>query len=299
MRCPDQPESPARYVGRFAPSPTGDLHFGSLLAAVGSRLQCHSQSGLWLVRIEDIDPPREVAGAAESILASLSSHGMSPAQPVLRQSGRRAAYRRALEQLIASGQAYWCGCSRADIPKNEPYPGTCRYGLPAGKKPRCVRLKTSPNQVRFVDAVHGLQQQDLRSSCGDFIIWRADNLPAYQLAVVVDDAFQGITEVVRGMDLLESTARQVCLQQALGLNTPAYAHLPLVTDAQGNKLSKRLKSDPIDEAKPIQNLNAAMTALGQVPPEATELNQWWHQATHLWRLERVPASPVRLNGPEL
>lgn len=275
-------------TGRFAPSPTGQLHFGSLLAAIASRAQAHSGSGRWLVRIEDIDPPREVPGSANGILADLRRLGMESDGPVLHQSTRSEAYRSAVEQLLARNLAYWCGCSRADLPPSGVYPGTCRDGLPAGRRPRSVRLKVGTEPVRFSDLVQGGISEDLSASVGDFIIWRADGLPAYQLAVVVDDAFQDVSEVVRGADLLDSTARQVHLQRCLGLPTPCYAHHPVAVAADGRKLSKRLGSDPVGGAPPAQSLAAALRFLGQPCPAGLDLDATWRWTLDNWNLQRVP-----------
>ena len=279
-------------VGRFAPSPTGDLHFGSLIAAVASFAQARASGGQWLVRIEDIDPPRAVPGSAERILADLGRFNMRSDQPVLYQGDRTAAYRSAVQQLLDQGLAYWCGCSRADLPQSGVYPGTCRHGLPFGRRRRSVRLAVPRQAVRFTDLVQGEVSEDLQETVGDFVIWRADGLPAYQLAVVVDDAFQGITEVVRGADLLESTARQIHLQRSLGLPTPSYAHHPVALGANGLKLSKRLGSDPIAAAAPARTLQMALQFLGQPCPEGPEieanLEATWRWALANWRLARVP-----------
>ena len=214
-------------VGRFAPSPTGDLHFGSLLAAVASNLQVRSRGGQWLLRVDDIDPPREVPGSADRIIGDLRRLGMPPDDAVLYQSQRTQAYEAARDKLLEEGLAFWCGCSRSELPRSGVYPGTCRTGLPRGKSPRAVRLRVGSKPVIFDDAIQGPVRDDLQETVGDFVIWRADGLPAYQLAVVVDDAFQGVSEVVRGADLLESTGRQIYLQGRLGLPTPSYAHHPV------------------------------------------------------------------------
>lgn len=276
-------------IGRFAPSPTGDLHFGSLLAAVASYLQVKSSNGRWLVRIEDIDPPREVPGSAIGILDDLKRFGMEPDGKVLYQSSRTHAYEQAIEKLLERGLAYWCGCSRSELPESGRYPGTCRYGLPEGKSARSVRLKVNKKTIRFVDAIQGPFEENLEESVGDFVIKRADGFAAYQLAVVVDDAFQNITEVVRGADLLDSTARQICLQQRLGLRIPVYAHHPVVLDAEGKKLGKRFGSDPVASLPPAQVLRRAMLALGQPCPGLGNVDELWAWALENWRLSRVPA----------
>jgi len=288
----NQPET-----GRFAPSPTGELHFGSLLAAVASYLQAKTTGGQWLVRIEDIDPPREVAGSATRILRDLQRFGMHPDLPILYQSRRRAAYREALGRLLERGQAFSCGCSRADLPVSGVYPGTCWGGIPQGKVPRTIRLLVPDDSITFTDLIQGPVTENLAESVGDFVIWRADDLPAYQLAVVVDDAFQGITQVVRGADLLDSTARQIWLQRCLGLPTPAYAHYPVVLARDGNKLSKRLGSDPIAAADPAGALEAALRFLGQPCPGNLDLDALWRWAEEHWNLSSVPRQAPAYASP--
>lgn len=275
-------------IGRFAPSPTGDLHFGSLLAAIASYLQAKSGGGQWLIRVEDIDPPREVPGSAARILKDLYGFGMRPDQEVLYQSARTKAYELTINRLLENEKAYWCGCSRSELPASGIYPGTCRNGLPTGKSPRSVRLKVDDRVIRFNDQIQGPVEQNLEQSVGDFVIRRADGLAAYQLAVVVDDAFQGITEIVRGADLLDSTARQVFLQQCLGLRTPAYAHHPVVTDENGRKLGKRFGSDPIASHTSLQVLHQALVALGQPCPAQANIDDLWQWALANWQLTRVP-----------
>lgn len=275
------------YLGRFAPSPTGDLHFGSLVAAVASYLEARRHGGEWLVRIEDIDPPRQVEGSAERILRDLNRLGMTPDGEILFQSDRSAAFEEAVERLIAQGDAYWCGCSRADLPPSGIYPGTCRAGLARGRRRRSVRLRTKRAEVSIVDSIQGDLHENLDIAVGDFVIRRADGLPAYQLAVVVDDAFQRITHVVRGADLLESTPRQVYLQHQLGLPTPRYAHVPVVLGPNGSKLGKRMKSDPVGGQDPASALAAALSFLGQDPPAETSLDALWGWALEHWDLGRV------------
>jgi glutamyl-Q tRNA(Asp) synthetase len=275
-------------IGRFAPSPTGDLHFGSLLAAVASYLQAKSAGGQWLVRVEDIDPPREVAGSAASILRDLEQFGLHPDRPVLYQSTRQAAYKSALNKLLEQSLAFHCGCSRADLPDSGVYPGTCRDGLPPGKHARTVRLRVPQQPIVFSDQIQGTMEEDLEQTVGDFVLWRADGLPAYQLAVVVDDAFQDITEVVRGADLLSSTARQIWLQRCLGLSTPAYAHHPVALGSNGKKLSKRLGSDPLARHSPARVLESALRFLGQPCPDGLGLEESWRWALQNWRLSAIP-----------
>jgi glutamyl-Q tRNA(Asp) synthetase len=277
------------YTGRFAPSPTGLLHAGSLVAALASWLDARAQGGRWLVRIEDVDTPRCVPGAAEGILRQLAACGLQPdAEPVW-QSTRGAAYQAALDQLLARGLAYPCGCSRKDIEaalaaqgrrrvrgEEAPYPGTCRDGL-HGKPARAVRLRVPPGVVAWTDRRLGPQRQDVAQAVGDFVLRRADGLWAYQLAVVVDDGWQGVTHVVRGEDLADNTPRQLLLQQALGLPTPSYLHTPLVLAADGQKLSKQNGAQPLDLADPLAALNAAAAVLGLPPrggPIADALAAW-------------------------
>jgi len=281
-------EQISAYTGRFAPSPTGDLHFGSLLAAVASYLQARRQSGQWLVRIDDIDPPREIEGSADRILKDLSAFGMRSDREVLYQSKRTSAYRAACQQLLDQGLAYYCGCTRAELKPGDAYPGTCRNGVPSGKQARSVRLRTDRARTEFRDGVQGQQSSELESEQGDFVIWRADGLPAYQLAAALDDVQQGITEVVRGADLLDSTFRQIHVQRALGLPSPAYAHVPVVS-INGEKLSKRLNSDPLAGSDPVLALYRALRFLGQDPPRESGLGELWTWAEGNWDLARVPA----------
>jgi len=277
-------------VGRFAPSPTGDLHFGSLLAAVASYLEARSSGGRWLVRIEDIDPPREVAGSAQRILGDLERFGLQSDLPVLYQSTRRSNYELALEELLRRGLAFHCGCSRADLPGSGVYPGTCRAGLPPGRQARTVRLRVPAQPVSFTDRIQGPTVENLEETVGDFVIWRADDLPAYHLAVVVDDAFQQVTQVVRGADLLASTARQIHLQRCLSLPTPSYAHHPVAIGADGKKLSKRFGSDPLARSSTEQALEASLHFLGQPCPAGLSLAGLWEWALEQWDLSAVPRS---------
>lgn len=288
--------APRLYTGRFAPSPTGDLHFGSLVAAVGSYLQARSQGGRWLVRIEDIDPPREVSGSARRMLADLERLGMSWDGPVLHQSTRLDAYREALRQLLEQGDAFHCACTRSDLPTGGVYPGTCRNGLPPGRAARSVRLRVPDEWIGMTDAVAGPLARNLLAECGDFVIWRADGWPAYQLAVVVDDAWQGVTEVVRGRDLLDSTPRQVLLQRRLRLPTPGYLHLPLAVGEDARKLSKRSGADPLSRQPAHAALLAALRFLGQRPPELDSVAEIWEWAIPNWSRDRIPPGlePARI-----
>ena len=250
------------YRGRFAPSPTGLLHFGSLVAAVGSWLCARHAGGQWLLRVDDIDPPREVAGSAQSILAALPAFGLVADAPPLYQSQRQAAHQEAFDRLRAAGLVFPCWCSRAQLAEAGGFhrDGHC-LAQPQADRPPAWRLRAPDLAVVFDDALQGRQQQNLRDEAGDFVIRRVEGLHAYHLACVVDDAFQGITEVVRGTDLLDSTARQIWLQRCLSLPTPTYLHLPLALDAHGRKLSKSERAHPVDPADPVPALRRALAFL--------------------------------------
>jgi len=259
------------YRGRFAPSPTGPLHFGSLVAAVGSYLDAIVQGGAWLVRMEDVDTPRNVPGAADSILKTLEAFGFEWDGAVLYQSGRVEAYAAALAQLKHAGQVYGCACSRREIADSTTrlavdgglaYPGTCRAGLPPGREARAWRLRVNDDEIAFDDRQQGRVAQHLESDVGDFVLRRADGLFAYQLAVAVDDDFQRISHVVRGADLLASTPRQIWLQHCLGFSTPIYAHLPVATNAAGEKLSKQTLARALVSHQAADELVRALSYLG-------------------------------------
>ncbi len=255
-----------RYRGRFAPSPTGPLHFGSLVAALGSWLIARHHHGDWLLRIEDIDAPREVPGAATQQIETLAAFGMQSDEPVLWQSTRSDAYADALDRLLSERLAFACMCSRSDLSANDGIHRQCVANAIARKhadRRQAIRLRVQDGRIDFDDAIQGHYEQIAERDIGDVVLRRADGLWAYQLAVVVDDAAQGITEVVRGADLLDSTPRQILLQRALGLPTPAYVHLPLAVDAEGRKLAKSSASMPVDAADPIPALRAAFAFLGQ------------------------------------
>lgn len=295
---PEAPTHRSPYRGRFAPSPTGPLHFGSLVAAVGSFLDARASGGAWLLRMENLDRPRCVAGAADAILRTLEALGLHWDGPVMHQSARDAAYAAALSRLEQQGQIYGCACTRREIADSAlagidgpVYPGTCRDGLPPGRAARAWRVRTAGKRVVFNDAVQGCVEQDLGRDIGDFVLRRADGLFAYQLAVVVDDADQGITDIVRGADLLDSTPRQIHLQRLLGLPTPRYAHLPVAVNAQGEKLSKQTLAAAVDARQPVPLLNRVLEFLGQ--PQVADcapddLSAFWPAAISSWRLERVP-----------
>lgn len=304
-----RPPSPR---GRFAPSPTGPLHLGSLVAAVGSWLFARSSGGEWIVRMEDLDGPRVVPGAADEILRALERYGLTWDGEVAVQSRRTALYEEALARLRAGGWAYDCGCTRAEVARaagapdaSDPvdaagavYAGTCRAGLPPGRAPRAVRFRPPEGTVAFEDRVRGRVEEEVARAVGDFVVKRADGPFAYQLAVVVDDAAQGVTEVVRGGDLLSSTARQIVLQRALSLPTPSYAHLPLVLGPDGKKLGKRdgaLPLDRLDEARVRQTLGLALRLLGQEPVDGTTA-EMLDSAAQTFDPDRVPPGPVRVGS---
>ncbi|WP_374435851.1 tRNA glutamyl-Q(34) synthetase GluQRS [Inhella sp.] len=288
------------YVGRFAPSPTGPLHAGSVLAALGSWLDARAHQGRWLVRIEDVDRPRCPPGTDQLILRQLDALGLRADAPPSWQSQREALYEQALQRLIAADLAYPCACTRKELAAAQGerarhgervYPGTCRpeNGGLRGRPARAWRFRVPAGVVHWQDRRLGLQQQDVAQAVGDFVLRRADGLWAYQLAVVVDDAEQGITDVVRGEDLADNTPRQIQLQQALGLPTPRYLHLPLVLAADGQKLSKQNGAAAFDSSQPLQALQAAATALGlQGMPASATLPEWLHAATRAWAATIAP-----------
>jgi glutamyl-Q tRNA(Asp) synthetase len=282
------------YVGRFAPSPTGPLHAGSLVAALASWLDARAAGGRWLVRIEDADRPRCPPGMGEYILGQLARCGLVSDGPVAWQSAREPAYAAALDALVAAGLAYPCACTRREIEgalaaqgvalardAERVYPGTCRAGL-RGRAPRAWRLRVPAGVLRWHDRRLGAQQQDVAAAVGDFVLRRADGLWAYQLAVVVDDAAQGISDVVRGEDLADNTARQIVLQQALGLPQQCYLHTPLVLAADGCKLSKQSGAAALDLQDPGQTVRAALAVLGLSLPPHLNLGDLLTQAISEW-----------------
>ncbi|MBI2313687.1 MAG: tRNA glutamyl-Q(34) synthetase GluQRS [Betaproteobacteria bacterium] len=291
-----------RYRGRFAPSPTGPLHFGSLVAAVGSYLEAQSRGGEWLVRMEDPDPPRVVPGAADRILATLEAFGFDWDGEVVCQGRRAEAYHAALHALRKLGRIYPCGCSRREIADSGVaglegfvYPGTCRDGLAADRAARTLRLRTDNEVVEFRDGLQGRVCQRLADDIGDFVVYRADRVFCYQLAVVVDDGAQGITHVVRGADLLDSTPRQILLQRLLGLPTPTYLHLPVAVNESGEKLSKQTLAAPVEPQDPLPALVAVLRFLNQNPPEELaegDIAGFWRWALAHWDPSALP--PVRI-----
>ncbi|RBJ78490.1 tRNA glutamyl-Q(34) synthetase GluQRS [Pseudomonas sp. MWU12-2534b] len=254
------------YIGRFAPTPSGYLHFGSLVAALASYLDARAVGGRWLLRMEDLDPPREEPGAQAAILKALESYGFEWDGQMIRQSDRHDAYAEVLNRLFNQGLAYACTCSRKQLePYHGIYPGLCR-NLGHAQDDAAIRLRVPELEYRFVDRVQGEYRQHLGREVGDFVIRRRDGLYAYQLAVVLDDAWQGITDIVRGADLLDSTPRQLYLQELLGLPQPRYLHVPLITQPDGHKLGKSYRSPPLTEDQAPPLLLRALRALGQTPP---------------------------------
>jgi glutamyl-Q tRNA(Asp) synthetase len=282
------------YVGRFAPSPSGPLHFGSLAAAAASWLDARAARGRWLLRIEDLDAPRAQPGAADDILRGLERFGFTWDGPVLYQSLRGARYEAALEKLQAS--TYWCGCTRREVADSalglaadgaQIYPRTCRSGLPAGRAARALRLDVGQHTVSFVDRVQGPREQDLAREVGDFVLYRADGQVAYQLAVVVDDAEQGVTDVVRGADLIDSTGRQIHLQRLLGHPQPRYLHVPVAVNASGEKLSKQTGAPALDPSRRDELLARVLAFLGQ--RATADLDE----AVAEWDPGRIPRTRIK------
>lgn len=286
---PVQPDP--SYVGRFAPSPTGPLHFGSFVAALASWLDARAAGGKWLLRMEDLDRPRVRSDSADRILAQLEAAGLHWDGEVTWQSQRLELYREALERLSAMGATYWCACTRKEIADSAinpdgagVYAGTCRAGFARGKSPRAIRLRTGPDPIAFEDRLQGTVAQSVEQEVGDFVVFRADGTFAYQLAVVVDDAEQGVTDVVRGADLIDSTPRQIHLQRLLGLPTPRYLHVPVAVTAAGEKLSKQ--KDAAEGSS--RDLRAALAFLGHAAPGDVadgELLEW---AKGAWNPGSIP-----------
>jgi glutamyl-Q tRNA(Asp) synthetase len=285
-----------KYRGRFAPSPTGPLHFGSLIAALASYADARAARGEWLVRIEDIDEPRSRDNAATSILATLENYGFEWDFEVVRQSARRALYETALDRLISEERAYACGCTRKELESaafgacgERVYPGTCRNRVAAGREAHAWRLRVTDEPIGFRDRLRGWQEQRLEREIGDFIVKRADGMFAYQLAVVVDDAEQGITHVVRGADLLVSTPRQIWLQRTLGLETPAYMHHPVAVLPSGEKLSKQTGAQPLP-VHPLPALMLAWRFLSQpeFPAPPASVAEFWQWALDRWTSALLP-----------
>ncbi len=275
--APGQASRNARPVGRFAPTPSGPLHFGSLVAALGSYLQARARGGLWKLRIDDLDTPRVIPGAIDTILRQLEACALHWDDAVLYQSCRGEAYSAALAQLDTAGLLYPCACSRRELrerglpgPFGPVYPGTCRNGLPHGRTARALRVRVPADAVCIDDALQGRYCQNLARDIGDFVVRRADGIVAYQLATVLDDAWQGVTEVVRGHDLLDSTPRQRYLIERLGLPLPTWMHLPVVVDRAGLKLAKQNRARPIPLDHPAPWMIAALRVLGLQPESDLE-----------------------------
>lgn len=279
------------YVGRFAPSPTGPLHFGSLVAATGSYCDARAAGGRWLLRIEDIDPPREMAGASALILQQLEAYGFEWDDAVLFQHTRLQSYQEALQQLHQQHRLFWCRCSRREL-TTALYPGHC-YSYTDPRTDAAVRLRVPHREIHFLDRLCGEQRENIADTIGDFVIQRRDGLFAYQLAVVVDDHYQGITDIVRGADLLDNTARQILLQQQLGLPTPRYMHLPLVMSSEGQKLSKQNLAPALPLPAQPALLWQALLFLGQEPP--TELKEASTTEILAWGIAHW--SPLKISAP--
>lgn len=287
------------YIGRFAPSPTGPLHFGSLMAAVASYLEAKTQQGQWLVRIEDVDQTRNVKGMATHILQTLEAFGFEWDGTIVSQSQRTLLYENALQLLQDKQYIYPCTCTRKEIADSNPllgidgtiYPKTCLIQPLKPNTAPAWRIKTDPVTLSFNDSIQGRVSQTLSQDIGDFILKRADGLFSYQLAVVVDDAEQNITHIVRGADLLASTPRQIYLQQLLNLPTPHYTHIPIATNCQGEKLSKQTLATAIDAKQAPHLIFSVLTLLNQSPPTTIKnatLNEMWRWAVEHWNLNQVP-----------
>lgn len=288
------------YRGRFAPSPSGPLHFGSMIAAIGSYCDARAHGGSWQLRIDDLDPPRTAPGAVDAILRCLEAHALEWDGPIVFQSRRGDAYHAAVHRLREAGRVFPCACSRKEISEiaqaggEEPvYPGTCRNGLPPGRPARALRVAAQDVSIAFDDLLQGRIEQHLAREVGDFVVYRADHVYAYHLACVVDDAEEGVDHVVRGADLLDSTPRQIYLQRLLGVPTPRYLHLPVALGASGQKLSKQARARPVDATQAAAVIRAVAAFLGQRPPPELECSapaealRW--VVSH-WSRERLPAS---------
>ncbi|MCF6300630.1 MAG: tRNA glutamyl-Q(34) synthetase GluQRS [Proteobacteria bacterium] len=289
-------------IGRFAPSPTGNLHFGSMLAAIASYCQTKSQKGKWLLRIEDIDPPREIKGSREAIIKILHKYGLHHDDEILLQScdDRQHAYFKTLKRLQSTGLTYPCTCTRKQLSNHNIYPNTCRQNHFPNNKPHSIRIKIPNRSYHFQDLIQGQQTQNIAQQCGDFNVGRKDGLICYQLAVVLDDDYQGITEVIRGIDIMDSTARQMYLIEILGLRQPQYAHFPVITHAKGSKLSKQNHAAEITSEHPFEVTHMALKLLGQKPPifknqSQKELLKW---AVKNWKIKQIDQTKT-INFPKL
>ncbi len=289
---------PQPYKGRFAPSPTGAVHFGTLLAAVGSYLQAKKNDGEWIIRMEDVDLTRKVSGADTDILHTLEAFGFEWQGEILYQSAQNEYYENASQQLIEQSRVFPCLCTRKQLAEsgNDIYPGNCRQRQLPEKSDHALRVIADDTNITFNDAIMGKRSQHMAKQCGDFIIKRRDGLFAYQLAVVVDDAMQGISEVVRGADLIDSTPRQIYLQQLLAYTTPTYCHLPLAVDSHGNKISKSEGAAKVDVKNKEKQLCEVLSFLGQQPPadlSDCSINDIWHWTINNWNLDAVPQKKRR------
>jgi len=286
------------YRGRFAPSPTGELHLGTLLAAVGSYLQARTQNGEWLMRIEDVDITRRVEGASDALLRALEGFGFEWDGEEVYQSHRNELYEEALTTLSQKDLIYPCTCSRKQLANETVYAGHCRHRhLPLNEE-HALRIRVEDRSINFNDHIVGQYQQQLASECGDFVIKRKDGLFAYMLAVVVDDAEQGVTEIVRGVDLLDATPRQIYLQQQLGFAQLGYLHLPLLVDEQDHKLGKSTGAAALDLKHPVPSLHSTLKLLGQQPPEelaSDNLNSLWQWALEHWNINHIPKQNLVIN----
>ena len=294
------------YRGRFAPTPSGPLHFGSMVAAAGSYLDAKSGGGRWLLRIDDLDPPRVLPGAADAILRCLENFGMHWDEEVVYQSTRGEAYRDTLEHLRGRKLVYPCGCSRKGVEEaamavgidGPVYPGTCRNGMPAGHTMRSLRVRTDDIAVEFEDQLQGRVRQQLAAEIGDFVLRRADGAFSYHLACAVDDADAGITHVVRGADLIASTPRQIYLQRLLGLPTPEYLHLPVAVNANREKLSKQTLAQAVDSGRPAATLGRILQFLGHAPPSelaGEDVEALWSWGIENWRRGLLPRQTAALS----
>ena len=287
-----------KYKGRFAPSPTGPLHLGSLIAATGSYLQARQHKGTWRVRIDDIDPEREVPGASDDILRTLECYGFEWDGPVIYQRQQLERHQTSLSSLAQTDRLYACTCSRKLINEQANalgqagvYPGTCRHQTQPVEQPHALRVNTLGAEIIFQDSIQGQQRYSLETCGGDFVVRRADGFIAYQLATAIDDCAEGYTEIVRGADLLDSTPRQIFIQNLLGLHSPAYCHLPVLVDAEGNKYSKQTYAEPLSRKTPSRYLWTVMHFLGQEPPlelRNTSLTELWGWAVQSWKIKAVP-----------
>ena len=287
----DTPGRGRRYVGRFAPSPTGDLHLGSLYTAAASFLDARANGGSWLVRVEDLDGPRVVPGSADAILRTLNRFGLEWDGEVVHQSGRADRYAAALDHLRAHGLTFQCSCSRLQLADDERYPGHCRNGPLKPGTPCATRVRVDDATVQFTDRIQGTFRQNVAAAVGDMLVRRRDQLFAYVLAVVVDDAAQNVTHVVRGADLLDNTPRQIYLQRLLGLKTPDYAHAPLLTEPDGKKLAKSSRSVQLDANTPLPLIIKVFDLLNLSPPRELALAtipEAWGWAIGQWKVDRVP-----------